>query len=354
MNSGPRADRPDIPGRRASSSHLGLRASDILVRRCARATLCALSLYLSFVIVSSAGEKGKDTVRPFNFFVDVTSSRLAAEVDMSKKRHLDLAGVPVVLGGARQNGGAAPSIAAGIAGSYDFDLGNKVSMKTIGLVSRIHTDGAGILSGGRAGGDVAIKYQDGGSGLLLRPSLYAAMQEDMLDHVDYALESKLWQAIGWGMNLTATVGRAWHESELVDSDNRETGYGRLGLHMDLFDSGDLELAYGFNTTDGPLGSQFRFTQGPTVMAHLALADGWRVDGKYSLTATERGYSDSDPDARRHDLEQKLSLESDWDLSSTTGADWHMKAIYDYQLVLTDDPVCVPVSHTAMVNFTLDF
>ena len=52
--------------------------------------------------------------------------------------------VSVVVGGARQNG-AAPSIAAGVAGTFDFDLGNNVSMKTSGLISRIHTrDRGGI------------------------------------------------------------------------------------------------------------------------------------------------------------------------------------------------------------------
>src|SRR5215510_15073098 len=84
MISGPVAVRPDIPGRRASSSRLGLKTSDILGRRATRACWCALSLYLSFVIVSTAGEKGKDTVQPLNFFVDVSSSRLAEEVDIDR------------------------------------------------------------------------------------------------------------------------------------------------------------------------------------------------------------------------------------------------------------------------------
>jgi len=329
----------------------------MLARRLRRATLCALSLYLSFVIVSAAGESRKDAAigqaGPLNLFVDITSSRLADGVD-SRKRRLDLAGVPVVVGAARQSSGAAPSIAAGIAGSYKFDLGNHVSMKPSGLVSRTHTDGAGILSSGRVGGDVAIQYQDGGSGLLLRPSLHATMQEDVLDHMDYALESKLWQAIGWGLDLTATLGQSWRVSELLYTDNREAGHGRLGLKMDLFDKSDLELAYGFYTSDGPLASQFRVSQGPTLVAHLALAQGWKLDGSYGFTATERGYDDSDEDARRHDLSHRLNLKSDWSISSTTGADWHVSAAYDFEQTLTNDPVCVPASHTATVNFALNF
>jgi hypothetical protein len=323
------------------------------MRRLRRASLCALSLYLSFVIVSTAGEQGKDTAQPVNLFLDITSNHLADKVDISKKRRLDLAGVPVVVGGARQNG-AAPSVAAGVAGSFNFDLGDHLSMKPSGLISRKHTDGAGILSSGRVGGDVAIQYQKGGSGLLLRPSLYATMQEDVLDHMDYALESKLWQAIGSNIDLTATLGHSWRVSELLYTDNREAAYGRLGFDIDLFDKSKLELAYGFNTTDGPLGSQFRFTQGPTMIAHLALAPGWRIDGNYSLTNTERGYTDSDEEARRHDLRHRLGLRSDWEISSTTGAEWHVSAGYDYEQTITDDPVTVPANHVASVNFGLNF
>jgi hypothetical protein len=325
----------------------------ILVRRVRRATLCALSLYLSFVIMSAAGEKGKDAVQPVNLFVDITSSRLADEVD-SKKRRLDVAGMPVMVGALRQNGSAAPSVAAGIAGSFNFDLGNHVSMKPSGVISRTHTDGAGILSSGRVGGDVAFQYQEGGSGLLLRPSVYATMQEDVLDHMDYALESKLWQAIGWGVDLSATLGHSWRVSELLETDDREAGYGRLGLNIGLFDKSNLELAYGFNTSDGLLGSQFRFAQGPALIAHLAMAPGWRLDGSYSFTATERGYSDSDADARRHDLNHRLNLKSDWSIFSTTGAEWHVSAAYDFEQTITDDPVCYPANHIASLNFALNF
>jgi hypothetical protein len=352
MISGQVAARPDIPGRRASSSFRVLSRGQILRRRLRRASWCALSLYLSFTITSPAGEK--DPARPINLFVDITSTRLADEVQEDSKRRFDFAGVPVVVGTARQSGDAAPSVAAGIIGGYNFDLGDHMTAQATGLVSRVHTDGAGILATGRAGGDIAFQYQNGGTRLLLRPSLYAAMQDDVLDHVDYALESKLWQAIGWGLDLTASLGHAWHADDQLVTEDRETGYGRLGLHMSLFDSSDLELTYGFSTTEGPLASQFNVTHGPTLQAHVALADGWTIDGSYSLSATERGYDDSDEGARRHDLRQHLGLQSDWDLSSSTGADWHVQAMYDYQVVLTDDPVCVPASHTAMVSFALDF
>jgi hypothetical protein len=354
MISGPVAVRPVISGRRASSSQRALGVSQILVRRLRRATLCALSLYLSFIIMPAAGEKAKEAAQPVNLFVDITSSRLADEVDMSKKRRLDVAGMPVVVGAARQNGDAAPSVAAGIAGSYKFDLGHNVSMKPSGMISRVHTDGAGILSSGRIGGDVAIQYQQGGSGLLLRPSLYASMQEDVLDSMDYALEGKLWRTIGWGLDLTATLGHSWRESELLYTSNREAGYGRLGFEMDLLDKSGLELSYGFNTTDGPLASQFRVNQGPMMAAHLNLAEGWRLDGSYSLNATERGYDDNKENARRHDLHHRFNFKSDWEITSTTGAEWHVSAAYDFDQTVTDAPVCVPASHAATLNFALNF
>src|SRR5687767_5164609 len=275
MDSKPVAAGPALPGRRASLSYRELSLCGVLVRRLRRTLLCSLSLYLSFVMFSTAGEQ--QAPQPMNLFVDIASNRLADEVDISKKRRLDLAGVPVVLGGKRQDG-AAPSIAAGVAGSHDFDLGKSFSLKTSGLVSRIHTDnGTGILSGGKAGGDFALKYQQGGSRLLLKPSVYATMQRDVLDHMDYALESKLWQAIGSHFDLTATVGQSWRVSELLYTDNRQAGNGRLGVNIDLFDGSNLELAYGFNTTDGPLASHFRFSQGPTMIAHLKLAPGWRSE-----------------------------------------------------------------------------
>lgn len=356
MISRPVAEHPVCSGRRALSSQLESQPAIGARRalRLRRALLCAVSLYLSFIIVSTAGEKGKDAAQPLNLFLDITSNRVADEMDMSQKRRLNLAGVPIVVGGKRQNGDAAPSVAAGIAGSHKFDLGSNMSLRPSGIISRTHTSGAGILSSGRLGGDVAFQYQKGGSGLLLRPSLYATMQQDVLDHMDYALDSKLWQAIGWGMNLTASVGQSWRVSELLRADDRESAYGRLGLKLDLFDHSTLELAYGFNTIDGLLASQFRFSQGPAMSAQLALATGWRIDGSYSLTTTARGYDDSDESARRHDLRHRLHLASDWEISSTTGAEWHVSAGYDYEKTFTDAPVATPANHIGLVNFALNF
>jgi len=352
MDSKPVAAGPALPGRRASLSYRELSLCGVLVRRVRRVMLCSLSLYLSFVMFSTAGEQ--QVAQPMNLFVDIASNRLADEIDISKKKRLDLAGVPVVLGGKRQDG-AAPSIAAGVAGTYDFDLGNNVSMKTSGLVSRIHTDnGTGILSSGRVGGDFALKYQGGGGGLLLKPSAYATMQKDVLERMDYALESKLWQAIGSKLDLTATVGQSWRVSELLHADNRQSGFGRLGVNIDLFDGSNLELAYGFNITDGPLASHFRFTQGPTLVTHLALAPGWSLDGSYGMTATTRGYDDTHADARRHDLNHRLNLKSNWNISSTTGAEWHISAGYDFEQTITDAPVQNPANHVASVNFGLNF
>ncbi|WP_119302586.1 hypothetical protein [Dongia deserti] len=313
-----------------------------------------MSLYLSVIIVSAAGEKGKEAAQPLNLFLDITSNRLADEVDMNQKRRLNVAGVPVVVGGKRQNGDAAPSVAAGVTGSHKFELGNNMSLKPSGVVSRTHIDGDGILSSGRFGGDAAFQYQEGGSGLLLRPSLYATMQRDVLERMDYALEGKLWQEIGRGVDLTATLGQSWRVSELLYTDNRESTYGWLGVKIDLFDKSALELAYGFNTTDGPLPSQYRFSQGPGVTAHLVLAPGWRIDSSYKLTTTERGYTDQYADARRHDLRHLLKLRSDWQISTTTGAEWHISAGYDYDRTLTDAPVTTPANHIASMNFGLNF
>jgi hypothetical protein len=350
MISGPDTARPDIPGRSVRASSRDLTRSFILVRRLYRAVLCAFSLYLSFIIASPAGDKPGS----LNLFVDIASTRLAEEVQTTEKRELELAGVPVLVGTKRQNNGAAASVTAGIAGSRDFTLGNNLSMTASGLVSRVHTDGTGLLSSGHVGGDFAVKYQQGGTRLLLRPSLYAALQDETLDHIDYALENKLWQAIGWGFDLTATAGAGWRASDQVPTDDRETAFGRLGLHWALLDKTDLEFAYAFDVTNGPLPSQYRFAQGPTIMANLGLDDGWRLYGRYSLNAVERGYDDNQANARRHDMRHRFNFVSDWDLGSTTGADWHMQAAYDFEQTLTDAPVCYPANHIASVQFALNF
>jgi hypothetical protein len=352
MFSRPVAVRPAYSGRRGLRLQRDARCDPTLLVRVRRSLLCALSLYLSFVIVSTAGETGTDALQPVNLFVDVSDNRLPGNLE--QQRRLSVAGVPIVFEGKRQDGEAARSIAAGLIGGHRFDLGDHLSLQPTGLVSRTHTDGDGILSTGRLGGDLELQYQNGGSGLLLRPSAYASMQKDVLAHMDYALDSKVWQAIGWGVNLTGTLGHARHESEQISTDDRDSSHGSLGLSVGLFDQSLLELTYGFNTTKGPLASQFRFDQGPTVATHLNLASGWRLDGSYGLTATERGYTDEDADARRHDMRHHVRLQSDWAISSSTGAEWHVYADYDYEQTFTDAPIALPAIHIGSVNFALNF
>ena len=312
--------------------------------------LCAASIYLSFAMIAPAGDVLPK--QPLNLFVDVSSTRLVNEVQTTEKRRIDLAGMPVLFGAVRQNNGAAPSVTAGIAGSYNLDLGSNLSVKTSGLLSRVHTEGAGILSSGKMGGDVAVQYKDGGTRLLLRPSLRATLQDDVLDRIDYALDAQLWQAIGWGLDLTATTGHAWREAALANAD-RETGFGRVGLHLAL-DDADFDLGYGFDLAEGSLGSQYRFSQGPQLSAKVALANGWRLSGSYAYTQVARGYDDLDPDARHEEGKHRLRLASDWDLDSSTGADWHLRAIYNYEQTVSDDVVCLPANHFATLTFALNF
>src|SRR5262245_25238086 len=120
MISGPDTERPDIPGGSVRASSRELTRSFVLVRRFYRALLCAISLYLSFIMMSPAGDKPG----LLNLFVDIANTRLADEVQTTEKRRLDLAGVPVLVGAMRQNNGAAASVTAGIAGSHAFNLGN--------------------------------------------------------------------------------------------------------------------------------------------------------------------------------------------------------------------------------------
>jgi hypothetical protein len=315
-----------------------------------RATLCAASIYLSFAMIAPAGDVLP--TQPLNLFVDVNSTRLVEEVQTTEKRRIDLAGMPVLFGAARQSSGAAPSVTAGIAGGYNFDLGLNLSVKASGLLSRVHTEGAGILSSGKMGGDVAVQYKDGGTRLLLRPSLHATLQDDVLDRIDYALDAQLWQAIGWGLDLTAKTGHAWREAALIDAD-RETGFGRVGLHLAL-DDADFDLGYGFDLAEGSLASQYRFSQGPQLSAKVALANGWRLSGSYAYTQVARGYDDLDPDARHEEGRHRLRFASDWDLDSSTGADWHMRAIYNYEQTVSDDVVCLPANHFATLTFALNF
>src|SRR4030095_8437185 len=104
----------------------------------------------------------------------------------------------------------------------------------------------------------------------------------------------------------------------------------------------------------PLASQYRCSQGPILAAHLTLADGWKLDGQYSFLATERGYDDNDASARWHDVHHHLNLETQWDLKSTTGAEWSVSAVYDFDQTVSDDTACYPVSHVASLQFALNF
>jgi hypothetical protein len=352
---------------------------DRVVRRVFRALLWALTLSGCFIAAAPAGDRlvgdqlaidlgalgkvaGKDD-RAVNLFVDIASTRLAEEVKLTDKRRVDLVGVPVVIGALRQNG-AAPSVTAGIAGKYDLTLADHLSLRTSGQLSRTHAIDSDLLSASRAGGEATLQFEAGGTRLQLRPSLHAALQEDLLHAVDLGLEARLRQELATGLALSAAAGRAWHDAIQFDVDDRETAFGRLGLKFDFphpdfpalafLAGGDLELAYQVDSRAGMLASQYRIAHGPVLLAHLAAAGGWRITGRYALTATERGDDDSDAESRRHDARHRLSLESDWDLGSSTGADWHMKADYGFERTLTDDPVQAPALHTAMVSFALNF
>lgn len=369
--------RADIPARAGSAPKSQaprppLKGSDLLMRRVFRALLWTLVLSTSFVASAPAGETfdvslgslgkpaGAGDARPVNLFVDIASTRLAEEVKTTDKRRLDLGGVPILVGAQRQNGAAAPSVTAGIAGKYDWQLDPHWSLQADGAVSRAQVIDTALPSSARAGGAFAFKLADGGTRLQLRPSLYAGLQEDTLHHVDYALDAKLQQEIQPGLDLTATAGRAWHDAMLFDTEDRAFSYGKLGLRFDLSrwalpEGSDLELGYQVDCRDGILASQFRMTQGMTVLAHLLSIDGWAFSGGYSYSTTARGYDDADWNARRHDWRHRVTLESDWDLGSSSGADWHMKAGYGYEQSASDDDAPdAPALHSATVSFALNF
>jgi len=117
-------------------------------RRIARGFVCAFALYLCLAAAAPAADKSKDAGLPVKLFVDVTSTRLADEVKSSDKKKFNLGGVPVVLGALRQDGGALPSIAAGVSGNYDVKLGD-LGVKANGYLARVHTEGFDLLSDAR-------------------------------------------------------------------------------------------------------------------------------------------------------------------------------------------------------------
>jgi hypothetical protein len=322
----------------------------------ARACVGVFSIYLCLAVTSIAEDKSRDTL-PVKLFVDVTSTRLADEVKTGDKRKLNLAGVPVMLGALRQDGGALPSIAAGISGSYDFKLGD-VGLKANGYLARVHTQGAGLLADARAGGDVTFQYSLAGANLSLKPSARAAFRDDAVDHVDYALNGSLKRNIVKGWDLSMSAGQSWRVSELLETDNRSSAFGRLGLRVDLLKAidvrGNLELGYEMDEGDGRLGWQNRFSHGPSVSAWFTPVEGWRFSGRYRFIENEWGYDDNNLDARHGETRHRLNFEGDWALSSLTGADWHMKACYNYEQIDSDQVVEMPVRHVATVQFALNF
>lgn len=305
---------------------------------------------------AAAEDKGFDAL-PVKFFVDVTSTRLADEVKSSEKKKLNLGGVPVMLGALRQDGGALPSVAAGISGSQDFKLG-AVGVTANGYLARVHTEGLGVLSDARAGGDVTLQYSLAGADLSLKPSVRAAFRDDAVDHVDYALNGTLKRSIARGWDLAMSGGQTWRVSELVETDDRQNTFGRVGLRIDLLQAialrGNLELGYEMNAGDGQLAWQRRFSQGPSIGGWIAPAEGWRFSGRYRLSESAWGYDDNDPDARHTETRHRFNFEGDWALGSLTGADWHMKACYDFEQIESDQVVEAPVRHAASVQFALNF
>lgn len=313
-------------------------------------------------MAAPAADKSKDPGLPVKLFVDVTSTRLVEEVKTTDKKRLDLGGVPVMLGAVRQDGGAEPSVAAGISGAHDFKLGDGLNMKTSGYLARVHTQGFGVLQDGRAGGDVTFQYAKDGTSLALKPSARAVFRDDALGHVDYALTANAKRRIVKGFDLSLSAGQSWRVSEVVETDNRRNGFGRVGIRLNLRDLADLpndfkghiEFGYDLDRGDGPLAWQRRLGHGPSLSGFLEPTKGWTFSGRYRFIDTARGYDDNDLDARRHERRHRLNFEGDWDLESLTGADWHMKACYTFERIDNDVPVAVPESHLATVQFALNF
>jgi hypothetical protein len=355
MVSCPDAGRSVLSGRVASTSSFW-RIAGAPAQRCARALVGAFSIYLCLAVTSIAEEKSRDAL-PVKFFVDVTSTRLADEVKSSAKKKLNLGGVPVMLGAMRQDGGAQPSVAAGISGNYDFKL-RGVGVKANGYLARVHTQGAGLLTDARAGGDVEFRYSLAGANLSLKPSARAAFRDDAMDHVDYALNGSLSRSIVKGWNFTMSAGQFWRVSELLETDNRSNAYGRLGLRVDLLQTvdvrGSLELGYEMDEGQGQLGWQNRFSHGPSVGARFMPVEGWTFSGRYRFSESEWGYDNNNLNLRHTESRHRINFEGDWALDSLTGADWHMKACYNYEQIASDQVVEMPERHVATVQFALNF
>lgn len=360
MISDPDTMRRAFARRQVSPSPRRMTASQAAARAVFMAVAIALSLHPCTVAVAGdaidalQGAASDSETPPVRLFVEITSTRLAEEFKAPEARRVDLAGVPVMIGALRQDANAASSVAAGIAAEHDFTLGDHLTLQASGKASRAHVMESGVLSAARIGGDLALRYKADGTEWILRPSLLAALQDDVLDHVAYGIEGDWRQEISRDLDLTLAAGSARHDAVEDDSADRETGFGRFGLHLDLAKSTEFELGYQIETRDGPLASQFRMTQGPVVAAHLAPGAGWRLTGRYRFSATERGYDDSDATARHRDELHRLDLESEWALSSSTGAAWHMTAKYGFELTDSETAASPPPTHIAGVSFALKF
>lgn len=384
MISSPDSRRADIPARAIAPASIEYRMPRHHCRAgLRRAVYLALAIpvaatwSIGFAAASDSLDVTVDTLigtaaaadeRPVNLFVDVVSTRLAEEIDLADKRRVDLAGVPIVLGATRQDGGAAQGVTAGIAGRADWTLDDRWSLRASGAASRAHVIDTLAPGASRAGGDLALKFNRGGTGLQLRPSLLAALEADALHHWDLGLEATLRQEIDDGIALSAGAGHGRHESLALDTEDRATSFGRLGLAVDLAQwslprGSDLEITYAAAQHAGPNAAQFRFSQDVALQAHLAVAGGWRLGGRYALSATERGYDDANPGARRSDLRQRLTLESAWVLESagaldgaaeSGGAKWRLTADYAFERSVAEASAPTPALHAANINLVLNF
>src|SRR5262249_21670375 len=140
-----------------------------------------------------------------------------------------------------------------------------------------------------------------------------------------------------GWNFTMSGGQFWHVSELVETEDHSSAYGRLGLLVDLLQTvdvrGSLELGYEMDEGEGQLGWQNRFSHGPSVGARFNPLEGWSFSGRYRYSQSEWGYDDNDLSLHHNEARHRINLEGDWALDSLTGADWHMKACYNYEQII---------------------
>jgi len=215
---------------------------------------------------------------------------LADDVDSAKRRPTSPAS-RLVVGALRQNGGA-QSVAA-VSPQLQVRSRNHVSMKAERLISPTHNDGVGILSS--AGRRPTSRSSTGrGHGLLLRPSLYATMQEDVLDHMD-TRRKQIVAGDRLGHDLTGDawpVLRAWSCSIPTIAKPR---YGQARPQHRSVHKSDLELGYGSTPATGR-SARSPLQPGSDLGGASGHGPRMAIDGSYSFTATERGYDDNDAEA----------------------------------------------------------